>query len=234
VSVSRPRLLDLYCCAGGAAAGYALAGFDVFGVDIAAQPRYPYPFALADAIAYAAEHGHGFDAIHASPPCQAYSAARVFHPGREHPDLVDDTRAALIATGRPWVIENVVGSPLINPVMLCGSMFGLAADCRDGRRRGLRRHRLFEVSRGVDLWPPYTCDHRLPSLSVYGHGGGARPVYSTVRGASYTAPAGEAATALGIGWMNRQELAQAIPPAYTAHVGAALLAALADVTAANG
>jgi DNA (cytosine-5)-methyltransferase 1 len=235
VGRSRPRLLDLYCCAGGSAAGYAAAGFDVTGVDVIAHERYPYPFALADAVEFVKAHGHEFDAIHASPPCQAYSAARVFHPGRDHPDLIGPTRDALIASGRPWVIENVVGAPLINPVMLCGSMFGLAAVCRDGRRRGLRRHRRCEVSRGVELWPPYSCDHALPALSVYGHGGGSRPVFDTrIRGASYTAPAADAAAALGIGWMSRDELAQAIPPAYTAHVGAALAAALAAANVSNG
>lgn len=110
----KPRLLDLYSCAGGCARGYADAGFDVTGVDINSQPRYPYPHIVADALEYVAAHGHEYDAIHASPPCQLYSKSTVMFraAGKEYPDLIGPTRDALIAVGRPWVIENVPGSPV--------------------------------------------------------------------------------------------------------------------------
>ncbi len=141
----RPRLLDLFCCQGGAAKGYADAGFDVTGVDIAPQPRYPYQFVQADAIAYALEHGAGFDFIHASPPCQHDSECQRIQ-GNTHPDLIAPTRTALEATGLPWVIENVRGAApkLREPVMLCGPMFGLAT----------YRHRFFETGSGFTLPNP--------------------------------------------------------------------------------
>jgi DNA (cytosine-5)-methyltransferase 1 len=104
--------------------GYSLAGFNVVGVDIKPQPRYPFEFHQADAIEYVQAHGREFDAIHASPPCQAYSMTQRI-AGKTHPDLVGATRAALQATGKPYVIENVPGAPLVDPVLLVGSMFGL-------------------------------------------------------------------------------------------------------------
>ena len=113
----RPRLLDLYCCAGGAGAGYHLAGFDVVGVDIEKQGNYPFHFIQADAIQYLLKHGHEFDVIHASPPCQAHSNAQKIQ-GNNHVDLIDPTRDALISIGKPWIIENVMGAPLINPITL--------------------------------------------------------------------------------------------------------------------
>ena len=112
---AKPRLLDLFCGAGGAAMGYYRAGFDVVGVDIKPQPRYQFEFHQGDALEYCAAHGYEFDVIHASPPCQAYSVTRSIH-GNEYPDLVAVTRAALQATGKPWVIENVVGAPLFSPL----------------------------------------------------------------------------------------------------------------------
>jgi len=115
--------------------GYARAGFEVVGVDINPQPRYPFEFHQADALDYLREHGHRFDAVHASPPCQAYSETRKIQ-SNEHPELIPPTRAALQRVGLPWVIENVPGSPLIDPVELCGAMFGLR----------VYRHRLFEAS----------------------------------------------------------------------------------------
>lgn len=140
--MSRPRLLDLFCGAGGCSRGYHDAGFDVVGVDIRPMPRYPYEFHQADALEYLREHGHEFDAIHASPPCQAYCALKSMPNAKEHPDLVGVTREALRESGRLYVIENVPGAPLVDPVMLCGTMFGLQTDC--GAQ--LRRHRLFETN----------------------------------------------------------------------------------------
>jgi DNA (cytosine-5)-methyltransferase 1 len=142
----RPRLLDLFCGAGGAAVGYHRPGFDVVGVDIKPQSNYPFEFHQADALEFPLE---GFNAIHASPPCQGYSQLAAMHPGREYPLLIEPTRELLLSTGLPYVIENVEGAPLPrHPQLdgtwgfwLCGSMFGL------GVTRGfLRRHRLFETN----------------------------------------------------------------------------------------
>lgn len=137
---AKPRLLDLFCGAGGAAMGYHRAGFDVTGVDIKPQPHYPFEFVQADALEYCAAHGHEFDVIHASPPCQAYTGMRNitisrFGAAPEHPDLVDDTRRALRATGRHWIIENVQNSPIDTHIILCGVSLGLPE---------LARHRHFE------------------------------------------------------------------------------------------
>jgi DNA (cytosine-5)-methyltransferase 1 len=218
----RPRLLDLFCGAGGAAMGYHRAGFDVVGVDIAAQ-HYPFEFHRADALEYLAQHGREFDAVHASPPCQAYSTLRTMPTSNTRVDLVAATRQALQDNGRPWVIENVPGAPLHNPVVLCGSMFGLQVDTSAGPKM-LRRHRLFETS-GWDLWPPYACDHHGPVAGVYGTGGGG----AMTRGYKVTRDlAGEL---LGIDWMDQAGLAQAIPPAYTEHIGARLLAHIREAAA---
>lgn len=131
----RPRLLDLFCGAGGAAMGYHLAGFDVVGCDINPQPNYPFPFHQYDALAAIVEQGHRFDFIHASPPCQSYTPLNAYNH-HEYPDLIAVTRELLVASGKPWIIENVPQAPLIDPVTLCGPMFGLK----------LYRHRLFEAS----------------------------------------------------------------------------------------
>lgn len=226
----RPRLLDLFCGAGGAGMGYFRAGFNVVGVDIKPQPRYPFAFVQADALDYAAEHGHEYDAIHASPPCQKYSAmTKRRWQDREHPDLVAPTRALLIDTGLPYIIENVVGAPLINPVMLCGTMFGLQTT--EGSQ--LRRHRLFELS-FYCLTPP--CDHNDGSpIGVYG--GGQHPdrrrpatigVWGNAGGHSerdnldhYGMDARR--EVMGIDWMTGRELSQAIPPAYTEFIGRQLI-----------
>lgn len=131
----KPRLLDLFCKAGGAGYGYWQAGFDVVGVDIEPQKRYPFTFIQADALEYLARHGGEYDAIHASPPCQAFSKMK--NPDKAHrkahPDLVDPVRELLMRTGRPYIIENVPGAPLLSPVTLCGSQFGLK----------VYRHRVF-------------------------------------------------------------------------------------------
>lgn len=215
------RLLDLFGGEGGAGMGYARAGWDVVGVDMdgAKLKRYPFPSVRADAVAFVLEHGHEFDAIHASPPCKTHTDLAVLHPDAQHVDFLPATRAALIQVGRPWVIENVEGAPLVNPMTLCGSMFGLEATCRDGVTRQLRRHRLFESSEF--LVPPAQCTHHGQPVGVYGTGGGGQ----MTRG--YKAHPEEARAALGMPWGSRDGVAQAIPPAYTEWIGAQLLEALA-------
>jgi DNA (cytosine-5)-methyltransferase 1 len=131
------KLLDTYCGAGGCAVGYHRAGFEVVGVDINPQPRFPFEFHQGDAIEYIREHGHEFDVIHASPPCQRFSEATPMERRDKHPDLIAPTREAMQATGKPYVIENVENAraELANPVKLCGTMFGLP----------IWRHRYFEI-----------------------------------------------------------------------------------------
>jgi len=210
--VTRPRLLDLFCGAGGAGMGYHRAGFDVIGVDIKNQPRYPFAFHQGDALAFCREHGHEFDAIHASPPCQAYSVMKSMNKHIVHPDLVAPTRDALEATGLPWIIENVVGSPLRTTVMLCGSMFGLRS-----HRGYLQRHRLFESN--VLLFSPGPCRHEGLAIGVYGHGS-AGHLGQKMR----TANVEEARILMGMDWSTRDGLSQAIPPAYTEWLGRQLIA----------
>ena len=215
-----PRLLDLFCGAGGASAGYLSAGFNVTGVDNSPIKNHPVgntEFVQADALQYVAQHGHLFDAIHASPPCQQYStvSGQARKAGKEYVDLVAETRLLLIGTGKPYVIENVVGAPLIDPVRLCGSSFGL----------DLRRHRLFETNWSLTA-PP--CDHswqtpRFRSLSAKAHKAGRLATVVGVHGnCNYAGEGAVRSRAMQIDWMNQKELAQAIPPAYTAHIGAEL------------
>lgn len=225
------RLLDLFCCAGGAAMGYHRAGFDeIVGVDIRPQPRYPFTFVLGDALEYAAEHGHEFDAIHASPPCQAFTDLRHMPNALEHADLLTPTRAALVSIGLPYVIENVEGAPMTGPyIVLCGSMFGLGTGNAE-----LWRHRLFELSGFYCLTP--SCAHRTRDLviGVYGgHGRDRRRVISVVghsggrsaRDGTQQFTVDERREAMGIDWMTGAELSQAIPPAYTEFIGRYLLEA---------
>lgn len=207
------RLLDLFCGAGGAGMGYYRAGFDVTGVDIVPQPRYPFTFIQADALEYVREHGHEFDAIHASPPCQRYSHGTVNLDRSSYPDLVGPTRDALNATGLAWIIENVQGSPLLGPLVLCGQMFSLP----------LLRHRLFE-SNGLLLGPPH--ERHTGTLldgSVIGVYGG-KWLAGGQQGTKGRIPlwarhTSTWAKAMGIDWMTGAELEQAIPPAYTELVG---------------
>lgn len=214
--MTRPRLLDLFCGAGGAAVGYHRAGFDVLGVDIAPQKNYPFEFIQTDALEYLRVPTRGFDAIHASPPCQAYtqSALSQRNAGKEYPDLLAPTRDALDATGLPWVIENVPDAPMRADYVLCGCRFGL----RTESRMGLRRERWFETSwHGFDMAPGH--DHTEPAISVVGHG-----TPSWVRAKLGRNPTiAEYREAMGIDWMNRNELSQAIPPAYTEYMGGELL-----------
>jgi DNA (cytosine-5)-methyltransferase 1 len=218
------RLLDLYCCEGGAGTGYARAGFDVLGVDLEPQPNYPFEFVQADAIEYVREHGHEFDAIHASPPCQAYTTMGNRHRG-DWPDLIGPTRDALEETGRPYVIENVVGArrELRHPILLHGGIFGLGVD----------RPRLFELN-----WPlavmPIGPKVRNP-IGVYGKAPDGRRLFDRADGTIQRAARGvdEARDAMGMPWASWNGLREAIPPAYTEWIGTQLLEAI-PVTADSG
>jgi DNA (cytosine-5)-methyltransferase 1 len=206
--------------------GYHRAGFDVVGVDIDPQPRYPFEFHQADALEFLREHGHEFDAIHASPPCQAYSVTRHAHDS-EHPDLVEPTREAMNATGLPWVMENVEGAPLVAPLTLCGSEFGLRAQDVDGMWLALKRHRLFESN--VFLMGAGGCSHDNTQIAgVYTGSRHRKPEHrdNPGRRGGYTPARTVRAALMGIDWMNEHELAQAIPPVYTEFIGAQLIEAL--------
>ena len=210
------RLLDLFCGAGGAAMGYSRAGFDeIVGVDITPQPRYPFTFVLGDALEYVTAHGHEFDAIHASPPCQKFTTLRgMWNHKPEHPDLVAPTREALRTIGCPWVIENVPHAPLgRGSIMLCGTMFSLGT--KDGVAE-LRRHRYFELNHGPALVPE--CRHRIRTIGVYGNAGGA-----SAREKAQMFLTHQWREAMGIDWMTGDELSQAIPPAYTEFIGRQLI-----------
>lgn len=192
--------------------GYYRAGFDVTGVDIAPQPHYPFRFIHADALSVALRFG----VVHASPPCQAYSSLRSVNL-RRSADLVSRVRERLVRAGVTYVIENVAGAPLRNAVQLCGTAFLDPVRCIDGRIREVRRHRLFESN------APLTgsaCSHHHPALGVYG--GGFWQPGTTARG-GYQGPAAERRAALQVSWMNRDEMAEAIPPVYTEHIGRQLL-----------
>jgi DNA (cytosine-5)-methyltransferase 1 len=206
------RLLDLFCGAGGAAMGYHRAGFEVVGVDVRPQPHYPFEFHQADALTYSLD---GFDVVHASPPCQRWSALNngTWGNARGHADLIGPVRERLIGLGVPYVIENVPGAPLRDPVLLCGSMFGLRIDGVGY----LRRHRLFESNVPV---AGGTCLHVGQALGVYGHGRGGGPL----KGRSLAAA--DARTIMEIYWATRDGVAQAIPPAYTEHIGKSIQVAL--------
>lgn len=200
--MSRPKLLDLFCGGGGCSVGYDRAGFDVTGVDIQDHPEHPYNLIVADALEVL-EDGpflSEFDAIHASPPCQRYAGVTSWRGNQaDHPDLIPPVRAALQAWGGPWVIENVPGAPVRADFLLCGSMFGLR----------VRRHRIFETSG----WHADTyqlnrpCDHR--GLLPFMHKG--ERAY---------------ADAMGCTWMSSKVAREAIPPAYTEHIGTQLIDSL--------
>lgn len=214
--MSEPVLLDLFCCGGGATKGYQRAGFRVVGVDIDPQPDYcGDDFVQADALDYLAGHGMKYDAIHASPPCQASTAlTKGTNAGREYPQLIPATRAMLAYYRVPTVLENVQGSDLRRDLVLCGEMFGL----------GVIRHRYFEIS-GFDAVQPAHKPHRGrvrgwrhgqyhdgPYVAVYGDGGGKGSVP-------------EWQQAMGIDWTSdRKTIAEAIPPAFTEHIGRQIMA----------
>lgn len=179
--------------------GYYRAGFSkIVGVDIEPQKRYPFEFVQADALEFCEKWGRDFDMVVGSPPCQPYSVTSFLSNGN-HPRLIGETRRTMKATGRPYVIENVPGAPLINPIKLCGTMF---PDLR------VIRHRLFECSPVV--WFPLGCCYHWGSVSACG------------RGKSKNNPGG-GRLAMGIDWMTKAELSQAIPPAYTEWLGKQML-----------
>ena len=210
--MTAPRLLDLYCGAGGAAMGYARAGFDVTGVDIVPQYDYPFAFVLGDADTYPLD---GFDAIHASPPCKRFTVAGAMHRRRQArlfdptSDHLTPTLARLAELDVAWIVENVPGAPMPDDsVTYCGSSFGLA----------VRRHRLFAASYPIEA-PP--CDHAAQGrpVGVYGNGGGWDRSRNPGGGGVKVAGA-DAARALGVDWTTHQpSLSQMIPPAYTEHIG---------------
>lgn len=219
----KPRLLDLFCCAGGAGMGYHRAGFDVIGVDIKRRPRNPFEVLERDCLGLdPAWIAANFDAVHASPPCQF--ATELNNDKTKHENLIPATRALLKASGLPYIIENVEGAKahLLHPIKLCGSMFSL--ECGDAE---LRRHRLFECSFPIILTPQ--CDHAKPRvIGVYGgHGRDRRRKFN---GQDFSVEQRREAT--GIDWMSGAELSQAIPPAYTQWLGRELLAQLQRAEAA--
>jgi len=206
--------------------GYHRAGFEVIGVDINPQPRYPFEFHQGDALQYCADHGYKFDVIHASPPCQVYSTLAALGTNADYPDLVGAMREILVATGKPYIIENVQGAPLINPIKLCGTMFGLKTI----------RHRLFETA-PVIWWPPAPCMHvgrcapiMWGDLIRRGHQPGTSQFdlfnYIVVAGNSWLKNDGQ--IAMEIDWMIKPEMSQAIPPAYTKWLGGQIRALLCN------
>ncbi|MFG3323752.1 SAM-dependent methyltransferase [Streptomyces sp. NPDC048171] len=207
------RLLDPYSCQGGAAMGWHLAGFDVTGVDDSPQPRYPFTFIQGDAIEYIRAHGHEYDLIAGSPPCQAHTLCQRIQ-GREHPRLIAPTREAMESTGRPWVIENVpeAAPELRSPVMLCGAFFGLHT----------YRHRLFEAGGGLTLTVPEHQPHAHRTVKM------GRPLkpgdwYHAVGNFSNVS---YVKADMGVPWMSRDGIRECIPPAYTKYLGEQVAALL--------
>lgn len=210
------KLLDLFCCAGGVAVGYSRAGFEVVGVDIEPQPHFPFEFIQADALALDMSFIKSFDAVHASPPCQSYSdLAKRNRNANEWPRLIEPVREVFIESGKPYVIENVDGAPLLNPVVLCGTMF-----------KGLRvlRHRLFESNFPI-IAPPHGKHPKVHTFdkrkSHYGKTNDMRDFVQVTGGGNCTIAA--ARDAMGIDWMTKDELNEAIPPAYTQLIGKQLM-----------
>lgn len=202
----QPKCLDLFCKQGGSAKGLNDAGFEVVGIDKDLQARYPFAFIQADALTYSLE---GYDFYWASPPCQAFSTASRIS-GKQYPNLIPAIRERLLATGKPFVIENVPGAPLINPVMLCGTMFGLK----------VKRHRLFECHPPIyPLLPPCGCKGKAGFTNAY------RGVSSFANKARLISVVGhnflteDAKSAMGIDWMTREGLREAIPPTMAQFIG---------------
>lgn len=217
---NRPRLLDLYCCQGGASHGYTLAGFDVTGVDLSPQPRYPYPFRQSDALAFLRANHEHFDAFHASPPCQDHSTLAHVQGPHGTGYLLAETIHTLahLAGDRPWTVENVDGasSRAVMPgaVTLCGRALGIPA---------LRRHRLF-VSNTPLTAPPCPSHPRGTVLGVYGHL--RRSARRGADGRGTKAGLDQARTMFGMPWADGPGLAQAIPARYAEHIGTQLMGKL--------
>jgi len=232
--MSRPKLLDLFCCAGGAAVGYDRAGFEVVGVDVQPQPRYPFEFIREDAIRVldhlvrhwagkpsAFAFGHEFAAVHASPPCQKFTAyrRRGGGVGDSAPDLIEPVRELLEQIGLlPWVMENVEGSPVRPHVKLCGSSFGL----------DVQRHRWFETN--VPMMSP-PCVHGIWKPR-FPHATNRKNLRKTVEIGVYRIPLAVQREAMGIDWMTLDELTLALPPAYTEFIGGQMLGHLEAQSAA--
>jgi DNA (cytosine-5)-methyltransferase 1 len=228
----RPKLLDVFAGEGGAAVGYRRAGFDIFGVDNSAArlKRYPFPHAQADAIEYILDHGHEYDIIHASPTCTGYSRATAAIPDRinRYDRLIAATRAALIDVGRPYVIENVGDArpELVDPVMLCGRMFGLAAIDDDGTPLVLDRHRLFESSLPITAPPHPHHDRRLQVAGSYAGARRDKTEARHIRHGGYVPAADIQRALIGVPWMSERGCQLSIPPAYAEHIGHQLMHAL--------
>jgi DNA (cytosine-5)-methyltransferase 1 len=227
----KPVLLDLFCKAGGCTKGYQDIGFEVVGVDKDPQPNYCGDhFIQGDALVIiarllAGEEVDGyiladFVGVHASPPCQASSSLRSLSPHVEYPELIPATRELLKLTDLPWVIENVVGSALVNPITLCGSTL-CPTIVEDGERFVIRRHRLFETTFPV-MAEPCTCSpHKGITLGIYGGGTrqDTRKEANPGGGNTRKANKAQAQALMEINWMTRTEMCQAIPPAYTRFIG---------------
>lgn len=210
------KLLDLFCGAGGCSMGYWRAGFEVVGVDNKPQKQYPFEFHQADALSFSFS---GFDAIHASPPCQAHCSLWKMWNAKKHVSLIEPTRRLLQKSGLPYVIENVPGAPLINPTVLCGTMFDLG--CAGAE---LRRHRLFETNWPIQSVPH--CRHGRYPLVIGVYGGHGRDRRRTKNTQNFSTD--RRREAMGISWMNGTALSQAIPPAYTEWIGKQLIAILEE------
>lgn len=232
--MSKLRLLDLFCCAGGAGAGYAQAGFEVVGVDLYRQPRYPFEFIQADALTLTPGWiARNFDAVHASPPCQFATPLKHAPNGKTHPNLIPGTRKLLKAAGLPYVIENVekAREHLVNPVMLCGTMFDLGAEgCQ------LQRHRLFEASFKLTTPGPCAHDDSKPVVGIYGGHARVRAARFGGRTTRDAWPNGHkpvmAEAMGGMDWATCAEISEAIPPSYTQWIGMRLKRQLSQAEAA--
>jgi len=207
------KLLDLFCGAGGASKGYAMAGFEVHGVDLKHGKRYPYTYLRADALDVLKddEFIQQFDVIHASPPCQTFSITQHLRNAQGNTtsrlDLLEPVRDLLLASGKPYVIENVKGAPLIHPAQVCGSSFNLK----------VRRHRLFESNMAVK---GTVCKHKEQGkpVGIYGS------MRDEIPQGGHTAKTMEQANkSMGIDWMIWKELVEAIPPLYTEYIGKQLM-----------
>lgn len=201
------RLLDIFCGAGGASKGYEMAGFDVTGIDVKSGKRYPFTYIKKDFKTLTVEDLQDYDVIHASPPCQTFSITKNLRIAQnkktDKEDLLDVTRQLLIDSGKPYVLENVPGAPLRNPIQLCGSVFNLQ----------VRRHRLFESNMPLK---GSGCDHKQQGrpVGIYGS------LNDKIPGGGQTAKTIEIAReAMGINWMIWTELVEAIPPMYTEFIG---------------